>query len=147
MCVHDGVITLVSWDLKRVKGETVILGRFNCFLFLFFKKKKSGILVDLWNILFYRNPFSEFVNAFQHRISSSGFTESQPFSFHFWNLDWDVATLFFFCCCCFEEELDTGFMVKSTLAVIDIFQKVVFYVIAFAGFQWILEDDTLSGSS
>lgn len=38
-------------------------------------------------------------------------------------------------------------MVKGTLAVIDIFQKVVFYVIAFAGFQWILEDDTLSGSS
>jgi len=40
-------------------------------------------------------------------------------------------------------------MVKSVLEFeeIDVLQKVVFYLITFAGFQWILEDDTLSRSS
>lgn len=50
---------------------------------------------------------------------------------------------------CSEEELDPGFMVKGVLEFeeVDIFQKVVFYLITFAGFQCILEDDTLSRSS
>lgn len=50
--------------------------------------------------------------------------------------------------CCFEEELDTGFMVKSMLEFeeVDVFQKVVFYLITSACFQWILKDDILSRS-